>query len=258
MEQIRICFFDIDGTLIDPATGRISQGTRQALTQLRRRGILCCVVTGRPPASLPDFGDLVFDAIAAFNGAVCYTQSQVIRSTPICPRELQQLLENAAALGRPVSLALKDRLAANGLDPDLADYYALADLELTVAEDFPEACREPVYQVMLGCREADLPAILRGTRQVKIARSWDRAVDVIPLESGKGPAIQSILAHFGLQPQEAMAFGDSFNDLDMLQAVGTGVAMGNAVEPLKALAHYVCPPVSREGIYRFCLEQGLL
>ena len=52
MSDIRIIFFDIDGTLVDPATGCISPKTKEALIRLHQNGILLCVATGRPPASL--------------------------------------------------------------------------------------------------------------------------------------------------------------------------------------------------------------
>ena len=258
MSRIRIAFFDIDGTLVDPATGRISELHRQTLRRLGERGILRCIVTGRPPVCLPDLGDVQVDAVATFNGSFCRAGETTVCSNPVDPADVDQVLKNAAALGRPVSLALRDRLVANGWEPDLAGYYRLAGIELTVEEDFEDALREDIYQVMLGCRPADHPAILRGTKHVKMAVSWDRAADVIPADGGKGKAIGQILAHYGLEKADAIAFGDNLNDLDMLQAVGTGVAMGNAAPELKAVADAVCEPVSDDGIYRYCLSHGLI
>jgi len=258
MAPVKIIFFDIDGTLIDPQTGRISEKTAQTLKQLQEKGIKRCIVTGRPPASLPDFGDLHFDVMSTFNGSFCYTGTEVIYSNPIDPADVRIVLQNAASLGRPVSIAVRDRLAANGIDQDLADYYRVAGLELTVAEDFDETCREDIYQIMLGCREADHGAIIQGADNVKLAISWERAVDVIPRTGGKGTAIRRILAYYHLDPTEALAFGDSHNDVEMLQAVGTGVAMGNATRQLKAVADRVCDSVSEDGIYHYCMEHGLI
>ena len=69
MSAIKIIFFDIDGTLLDPATERISPKTKEALALLKEKGILRCVATGRPKVSLPDFSDIGFDALLVFNGA---------------------------------------------------------------------------------------------------------------------------------------------------------------------------------------------
>ena len=115
-----------------------------------------------------------------------------------------------------------------------------------------------MYQILLGCREAEHPAIIRGAQGVKIAVSWDRAVDVIPASSGKGTAITKVLEHFGLDASQSMAFGDSQNDLEMLKTVGVGVAMGNATTLLKAVADDVCGAVSEDGIYHYCLSRGLI
>lgn len=258
MDAARILFFDIDGTLIDPATRQISAKTYEALNRLREKGILLCIATGRVTAALPDFGDFRFDAYCTFNGSLCYTENEIIHSSPLSSKDVAQVLENAANLGRPVSVATKDRMAANGLDRDLRDYYLLANLTLTVAKDFEAVCREKIYQIMLGCRPCDHEAIIRGTSGVKIAVSWDRAVDVIPTSSGKGRSIAKILKHFQLDASQAMAFGDSYNDFEMLQAVGTGVAMGNAATRLKEVADDVCAPVSEDGIYHYCVEHGLI
>ena len=258
MNPIKIIFFDIDGTLVDPATGKVPDTALEALTRLRQRGILLCIATGRAPAVIPDFGGFPFDAYCAYNGSLCYTEKEVIYSNPLSPADVATVLDNAEALGRPVSVATRDRLAANGVDPNLADYYRLADLTLTVAEDFDTACREDVYQIMLGCRPSDHEAILRNTVDAKIAVSWDRAVDVIPSTSGKGASILKALEHFGLDASQSLAFGDSYNDIEMLQAVGTGIAMGNAAQRLKDIADGTCGHVSQDGIYRYCLDRGLI
>lgn len=258
MNPVRIIFFDIDGTLVDHTTGQISEKTYEALNRLRKKGILLCVATGRCKVALPDFGSFRFDAFCTFNGSLCYTESETIHSNPIPPKDVAKVLENASAIGRPVSVATREHMAANGIDEDLVDYYRLANLTLTVADDFDAVCREDVYQVMLGCRPSDHEAIVRDTTDVKIAISWDRAVDVIPASSGKGISIGKILEYFCLDVSQAMAFGDSYNDIEMLQAVGTGVAMGNAAAQLKEIADDVCGPVSEDGIYHYCVDHGLI
>ncbi len=111
---------------------------------------------------------------------------------------------------------------------------------------------------MLGCREKDHPAILKGVAGAKIAAWWDRAVDIIPADGGKGIGIQKILAYYHLTKSEALAFGDGNNDIEMLQAVGTGIAMANASPQLKEVAHDVCGHVAEDGIYHYCIHHGLI
>lgn len=258
MKHIKIIFFDIDGTLIDMQTKQISAKTIEALQRLKAKGIKLCIATGRSPISLPKFDGVNFDAYLTFNGSYCYDQTGTIFSNPICADDVQRIIQNAAAIDRPVSVATKNQLAANGTDEDLAEYYSFAHLKLTVAENFESVSREEIYQIMLGCQEADYPAILDGVSGAKITAWWDRAVDIIPASGGKGIGIRKILKYYHLERGEAMAFGDGNNDIEMLEAVGNGVAMKNASSQLKAIANDICGHVAQDGIFHYLTYQGII
>ena len=72
--------------------------------------------------------------------------------------------------------------------------------------------------------------------------------DFITLDGGKDNAVHELLRRYGVTTDEAMAFGDSENDVTMLRAVGTGVAMGNAADDVKAAANYVTDDAMQDGI----------
>lgn len=75
---------------------------------------------------------------------------------PIPNQDVKTIIENASSIHRPVSIATRDRIVANGRDNDLEQYYSFANLEITIADDFEEiASREEIYQLMLSCRESD-------------------------------------------------------------------------------------------------------
>lgn len=259
MGQIKIAFFDIDGTLIDMKRKKITEKTLEALSGLKRSGVKICVATGRSPMQVPRFPGVEFDAYLTYNGSYCYTTEEKICSNALDREEVYTIISNAEKLGRPVSLATDSRLASNGSDEDLAEYYSFAGLEVTVADDFDTvASQDEIYQIMLGCRRSDYEAILQDVRGAKIAAWWDRAVDIIPSAGGKGTAIEKILEYYCLTKDEAMAFGDGNNDIDMLRAVGTGVAMANGSDELKSFADDICGDVAEDGVYRYCLEHGLI
>ena len=111
---------------------------------------------------------------------------------------------------------------------------------------------------MLGLYESEYANMMKGIRHAKIAAWWDRAADIIPADGGKGVAVGKILEYYHLDRAEAIAFGDGNNDIEMLQSVGTGVAMGNGSKQLKAVADDVCGHVAEDGIYEYCLEHGLI
>ncbi len=259
MRPIKIAFFDIDGTLIDIEKKQITEKTVEALRRLQKKGIRICLATGRAPMELPKIEGVQFDAFLTYNGSYCYTaEGQTIFSNPIRSEDIELILRNAAGLGRPVMLATQNRLAANGRDRDLVDYAAIAKIEVKVAEDFDALRQGTVYQLMVGGRENEYAALMQDVQHAKIAAWWDRAMDIIPADGGKGKGIEKMLEYYGLDKSEAIAFGDGNNDIEMLAAVGTGVAMANGSEKLKAIATTVCGSCAEDGVYHYCVEQGLI
>lgn len=83
-------------------------------------------------------------------------------------------------------------------------------------------------------------------------------MDIIPANGGKGTGVEKVLAYFHLDKKDAVAFGDGNNDIALLQAVGTGVAMGNASHALKEIADDICASVTEDGIYHYCKEKHLI
>ena len=260
MQKPKIIFFDIDGTLIDMEKKQVTPLMLQTLHKLQANGIRLAIATGRSPLSVPlnDFPGVQFDVLLTFNGSYCYDKERVLSATPIPTEDIQAILRNAAALGRPVCLSTESRFAANGMDKDLADYCAIAKEVVPIAPDFDAVAAGTVYQVMVGGRESEYARLMQGVHGAKIAAWWDRAMDIIPTGCGKGTGIAKVLEAYGLQKEDAMAFGDGNNDLEMFGAVGTGVAMANGSDALKAIAFDICPSVTEDGIYHYCVEHALI
>lgn len=258
MNKVKIIFFDIDGTLIDMTKKAISDKTVETLLRLKENGVKICIATGRAPDSVPKFDGVDFDAFLTFNGSYCFNSSDVILSTPIPKVDVEKMIENATRINRPVSIAGKDRVVANGTDKDLSDYFGFAKQETPVSDDFDEVLKGEIYQMMMGGRKDEYDDILKDVENARITAWWDRAVDIIPANGGKGKGIEAILEYYGIDRSESMAFGDGGNDIEMLQTVGTGVAMGNALDNVKAIADEICGTSADDGIYHYCLENGLI
>ena len=257
MNKPKIIFFDVDGTLV-PLKGTARPRTLEALRRLHQSGIRLCIATGRAPMEVPEFEGVSFDAFLTYNGSYCFTPEQDIFKNTIPTEEVATLIRNAAALGRPIALANTTRLAANGSDPDLAEYFAIGGVELVIADDFDAMAQGEIFQVLMSGREAEYPAILKDVENAKIAAWWDRAVDIIPASGGKGIAVEKMLEFYGIDKSDSMAFGDGNNDIEMFRAVGTGVAMANASARLQAAATAHCRDVKEDGIYWYCVENGLI
>ena len=81
------------------------------------------------------------------------------------------------------------------------------------------------------------------------ATSWHkRARDIIVKEGGKDIGIQEILQYYNLDLSQIMAFGDSENDIEMLEFAGLGIAMGNASDHVKNLADDVTCSNDEHGV----------
>lgn len=256
--KARIVFFDIDGTLIDFAVKKISEKMLETLVRLKEKGIVLCLATGRSPMALPRFDEVEFDVFLTYNGSYCFNSAEMIFSNPIPAEDVKRVIKNAAKIGRPAAVATKSRLAANGTDQDLTDYFGIAGFKVDIAEDFDALLREEVFQIMMGGYPAEYPRIMEGVRHARITAWWSRALDIIPADGGKGNGVEKILEYYHIDRSEAIAFGDGNNDIEMLRSAGTGVAMANGSEQLKAAADDICGHVAEDGIYYYCLEHGLI
>lgn len=259
MTQTKIIFFDIDGTLIDMNRKKISEKMLETLIRLQEKGIKLCLASGRAPIQIPHFEGVDFDAFLTFNGSYCYTKDCDIHSNPLSKEDVHTVIKNSTKVNRALSIATKDFIAANDADEELVAYFNVGGFKVNVADNFDELVRDHVvYQIMMSGTKEEYPMILEGVHDSKIAAWWDKAFDLIPTTGGKGVGVASILDFYGFSKEEALAFGDGGNDIEMLQTVGTGVAMGNALDHVKAIADDVCGHVAEDGIYHYCLEKGLI
>lgn len=259
MDQIKIIFFDIDGTLIDMDRKIMSSEVETALIKLKENGVLLAIATGRPLSRIPVFEAIDFDIFLSFNGSLTTTkEGQTIYKNIIPKKDVYQLIDNATKINRPVSVATETTIGANGKDQDLIDYYAISKQEVAVVNNFDDLLEEDIFQIMLGCYKEEYDALLENVEGAKINAWWHRAIDVIPAGDGKGDGVRAVLEHFGLRADQSMAFGDGSNDLEMLQAVGVGVAMANATDDVKAVADEICGHVKDDGIYHYLLEKGMI
>ena len=272
-KDIKIAFFDVDGTLVDMKKKIITPAMIETLKHLKENGIILCMATGRGPYLVPsfpgmktvetvlsDFPGIDFDVFLSYNASYCYTKDEVIFSNPIPKEDVKAIVENASEIHRPVFLAGVEGGGANGCDKDLADYFAIAKSKVNVLDnfDFEKLMDKKVYQMMVGCYKEEYADILRDVDGARITAWWTRAADITPANGNKGVGVRKILDYYHLDKENAIAFGDGTNDIEMLEAVGTGVAMGNATDDVKTVADAICGHVAEDGIYHYCKEQGLI
>jgi Cof subfamily protein (haloacid dehalogenase superfamily) len=254
----RIAFFDIDGTLLPFGERKPSVNTAYALGRLKEKGVILCMATGRSLITMPKLEGIDFDAFMVFNGSYCFDKDTEIFSCPIPRGDVFQILTNARRMNRAIAICNDRYTVANAPDADLDLFFSVGGSTVSVADDFDNRCHDKIYQMLISCGKDEYGEVLHGTTGTALAPWWDRAVDIIPAASGKGIAVDNMIKHYGLSRDEAIAFGDGDNDIGMLRAVGTGIAMGNAPSSVKTAADSVCGSVDEDGIYWYCIEHGLI
>ena len=258
MKNIKIAFFDIDGTLVDMNTKQISKKMIETLQALQQKGIKLCIATGRPPFSVPHFEGVDFDAYLTFNASYCYGEKGVIFKNAIPTKDVMKIIENAKSICRPLTIANAHRMGANGEDGDMKEYFAISKQQVQIVDDFEQLAKSDIYQIMMGCQKDQYEQVLKDVDGAIITAWWDRAIDIIPANGGKGLGVEKVLEYFQLEAQDAIAFGDGSNDIEMLKAVGYGIAMGNASEDVKEIADDICDSVAEEGIYTYCVQHHMV
>ena len=259
MGTYSIVFLDIDGTLLD-SRHQVMPSTRTHLNQLQQRGIPIILCSARPPKGV----NLVAEQIGLQGPQACYNGGLIIDQDYTILRDV----------GIDIQLAMEFRQFAAERFPDLVVSAYLYSVWLAEDPEHPVILQEAeisgctplkgsleqisasathIHKFLCMGDAMRIRALEKETAQhfpqLMALRSKATYLEILPPESTKGSAAQVLLDHYGLQAKQAVAFGDSDVDVDMLQYCGLGVAMGNAPRQVKEAADYVTASNDEEGVY---------
>lgn len=255
--DIKIIFFDIDGTLTHHEDGSIPSSTRDAIGELLDRGIRVVAATGRPLSMCGEIRDLGIETFITANGGYGIHGEEVIFQSVLSPATVEAVSSFAMEIGHGLSF-YTDSLSMNGIEERRTMPALFETLGL---KDYPPVVEKMEEEVYLMCLFADDESIGRYHNRFPelTFRRWHPFIlNVLETDVSKSIAMKKVLHHFGLHPSEAMAFGDGGNDIDMLQLAGMGVAMGNAGAELKSVADFVTKPSGEDGVAFALRELGLI
>lgn len=264
----RLLALDVDGTLLD-SEGVLRPRVRAAVRAAAAAGAVVALATGRRYASAVEIAaalDLPTPLIL-HNGAVVRLagSDEILAETPLDPAAAQAAAQEIQAAGCQV-VAFPARAGAEAvlagpaeLDGELAALY-LAECEATVvrrplAALFDEG--PPLTLVVMD----DLPRLdalearLAGRADCRLTRNsfplWGRifhVLDVLAPDCSKATALRQLADRLGIAPTEIVAAGDHWNDVEMLEAAGLGIAMGSAPAAVQARADRVAPSSEEDGL----------
>jgi len=250
MNNIKAIFFDIDGTLVSFETHRIPPSTREAIDILRKQGTKLIIATGRPLSDINNLDDLVFDGYITLNGAYCITNNEeVIHRHSISKEALKNLSVYMSEKKFPCIFMTEKGKFANYIDDSIKTINNLVNLPLPAIKPIEEIIEYDVFQIDTFVTEEEEKNLLENVLTGCDGSRWHPLfVDINPKNNNKATGIKAFLNHYGIRPENTMAFGDGGNDISMLQYAGIGVAMGNASVTVKTAADYITSAVDSDGI----------
>ncbi|MBG9455585.1 HAD family hydrolase [Lysinibacillus sphaericus] len=244
----KIVFFDVDGTLVNYEDGRMQESTRTAIRQLKNKGIHIVAATGRPLSMCQDLRNVGIETFITANGAYVKHQDQVIHKIPVA-KEVVQVVKAFADENKQSLSFFTETLSMNNVQ---VEETLKAMKETLSLQEFPVINEDIVTQeVYLMCLYGDEDVEKKYTSAFPhlLFKRWHPNItNVLQHDVSKSIAVLAVLEYFDLSPEEALAFGDGDNDIDMLEQVGFGVAMSNGSEALKNIANFVTKKSTEDGI----------
>lgn len=269
----KLLFFDIDGTLVQGGAGQASQPVIQAIRQARANGHLAFLSTGRSEMMVDDtIKEIGFDGGIFSAGGKVVFNGEKIADYPLKQETVAAIMDIFDHEKNVFYLLECDQMNYKGNMP--ADYRELlagseregASTELLrILSVLSKAGQKnaadydgmPVYKVSFF--SLDKVALDRATERMKPLGKvliFENMAEEFGVFSGeindwkinKGVAIADICKHLRADMQDTIAFGDSANDLEMIEAAGLGIAMRNATDDVKVKADRICESVTDDGV----------
>ncbi|MDH6365719.1 Cof subfamily protein (haloacid dehalogenase superfamily) [Enterococcus sp. PF1-24] len=268
--MIKAIFFDIDGTLVNNRS-HAHPTTWEAIEAAQNKGVLCGVATGRSPAKIKHLTDhLPLDMYVTYNGQLVLVNQQIVYQKAFSPEVLAEIVDFADKNKREILFGGSDHLwgsrtvrwgnstAAKRLAAFVPKNLPLQKIKNWLPKS--KSSRQPhrylnsgilektVYQCILLSNEKEQVILTAALPNCSFQRSNPYSVDITPKGGSKIKGIKAFAEKNKIELSEIMAFGDHYNDIEMLTQVGIGVAMGNAQAEVKAVADFVTHSNQEDGI----------
>ncbi|WP_163530299.1 Cof-type HAD-IIB family hydrolase [Halobacillus ihumii] len=254
----KIAFFDIDGTLLNHKK-ELPESTVKAVKDLQKQGVYCAIATGRAPFMYKELREtLGINSYVSFNGQYVVFEGKPVYKNPLSKDHLEKLYMDAEENNHPMVFMNQDEMKAS----DREQMYIKESLA-TLHFDYPAIDatfynNSEIYQSLLFCEGDELNYYESKYDAFDFIRWHPYSCDVLPKGGSKAEGIKQLIDAAGLKIEDTYAFGDGLNDIEMIREVGTGVAMGNAVDETKAVSDHITADVDDDGLVKAIYDINLL
>ena len=261
---IRAIAFDLDDTLLRPDAS-VSDYTAAVLQRAADRGIIILPASGRTRDSMWPAVQRIgcASAFISCNGADVWTTQRELLMQELLPVELaHEVASFAQERGVYCQTYSPSRFYYSVENEYAVSYAHSSSLQGEYVGDLTAFIRQPVAKLLMMDTPERIAALYEEAKGLFAGRasltcSKAYFLECNPLKATKGNALKWCADHFGFDMSEALAFGDSLNDVSMLEAAGAGIAMGNAREDVKAMGFPTCLRNDQDGVARYIDEHIL-
>ncbi len=254
----QLAAIDLDGTLLHSKTHDITPTNAAAVKQAADNGAIIVLASGRQWATIDVFAGKIGlppDApIIAYNGAMIRTHGgETWFHVPVPAAPSEQIVHFCAQGGYHLNYYLDDVLYIKEETHWSRLYEQRTGTEAHVTGDLGLMDgREPTKLLLIDTPETTDRLLARFQAEfgssLYITKTDDEYLEFMQAGVSKGVALAQVARRLGIDAARCVAFGDSFNDIPMLEWAGLGVAMGNARPELKAVAGLIAPPADEDGV----------
>ncbi|MGE5404405.1 MAG: HAD family hydrolase [Candidatus Saccharibacteria bacterium] len=246
---IKLVALDLDDTLLTSSL-EISPECQEVLQAVQERGVRITIATGRMFSSARPYAEgMSMDVpLITYQGALVKTavSEEVIYYRPVPSKPALRFIDIARNMECHYQAYFDDRLYMETLTQEGQDYANLVGSDPVIEPDLYEMIREkePTKLIIIKYNldflmnlENELKQRFAG--ELHITRSKPFFLEALNMEATKGHALEKVAVYFGLDRSEVLAVGDSYNDIEMLDWAGIGVAVANAHPVVKEHADFI-------------------
>ena len=266
--NIQIVFSDIDGTFLTN-DHEVTEKTAAAVKSLLEKKIPFVLVSARMPEAIYPITEKigVKIPIISYSGGLVLTENEkILYDKKILAEDTKNVLQAISAGWSNVTVNYYT--GRKWFVRDVDDKRVIREMNITSATaenaNFDSLIEKNILpnKILIMCEPPTCEEMERELGKkfanLNVVRSSKILLEIMDKTVTKAEGIEVLLKHYNFSAENAIGFGDNYNDVEMLKFVGCGVAMGNAPDPVKKIAKEITSSNEEDGIYNFLLQKNLI